>query len=302
MDTTISQPFWRRDIFVHRLIPMSVGAVLATIVVYVAMPAHDPVMPIVLAVGLLIGLAVGLQNDHVAAQPNTAEAILLPNQEQWPELGVAQKELSTALQRLAQQTDPILLESAVGRLVTIWEDVNSLANGRIVFVATEAWRTVYDQILRSPGIDNYRSVAWIRNEDYWQDLPGQQSIQTNFDLARHGTSIERILILCDFFWPSAAALPAADIRRWIDDQHKRGITIRLVRESDIAAEADLLCDIGIYGSRAAGTLELDTQCRTTRFTFDFSPEGIRLAEERWKRLSLFTISYADILDRNGRHA
>jgi hypothetical protein len=219
----------------------------------------------------------------------------LPNQEQWPELGVAQKELSTALQRLAQQTDPILLESAVGRLVAIRKEVDNLANGRIVFVATEAWRIVYDQILRSPGIDNYRSVAWIRNEDYWQDLPGQQSIQTNFDLARHGTSIERILILCDFFWPSAAALPAADIRRWIDDQHRRGITIRLVRESDIAAEADLLCDIGIYGSRATGTLDLDMQCRTTRFTFDFSPEGIRLAEDKWRRLVLYTVAYSELL-------
>jgi ribose/xylose/arabinose/galactoside ABC-type transport system permease subunit len=74
MDTMTPQPFWHRGIFVHRLIPMSVGAVLATVVVYVAMPAHAPVMPLVLAVGLLIGLAVGLRNDHVAAQPNTIEA------------------------------------------------------------------------------------------------------------------------------------------------------------------------------------------------------------------------------------
>ena len=120
-------------------------------------------------------------------------------------------------------------------------------------------------------------------------------MQTNFDLLQEGGRIERILILNDFFWPVAALLPTSDICRWIDEQFDRGIWIGLIRESDIDAEADLLCDFGIYGSRATGTLELDTECRTTRFTFDFSPDGIRLAEDRWKRLLLYMISYAELL-------
>ena len=41
---------------------------------------------------------------------------------------------------------------------------------------------------------------------------------------------------------------------------------------------------------------------TARFTFDFSPEGIRLAEQRWDRLSLYAVSYADLLDGADRGA
>jgi hypothetical protein len=99
----------------------------------------------------------------------------------------------------------------------------------------------------------------------------------NFQAIQNGVRIERILILNDFFWPAAARQPTADVCRWIDEQYDRGTSIGLVRESDLDTETDLLCDIGIYGSRATGTLELDSQCRTTRFTFDFSPDGIRLA-------------------------
>jgi hypothetical protein len=217
------------------------------------------------------------------------------NRSDWPELEMAQRSLAESLSRLACQTDSILLEGAVARLAAIQEEVRYLAEGKLVFTATEAWRAVYDQILCSPGITCYRSVAWLRNEDYWQDAPGQRSMQTNYQRLQEGVMIERILILNDFFWPSAATLPAADIRRWIDEQYRQGMQIGLVRESTIAAEPDLLCDIGIYGSRATGTLELDPQCRTTRFTFDFSPEGILLAEQRWKRLSLYTHSYTDLL-------
>lgn len=219
--------------------------------------------------------------------------------EAWPELAIAQDVIADSLRRLTGQDDPILLDAAVVRLATIQEELRSLAAGRIVFVATEAWRAIYDQLLRSPDVDCYRSVAWMRNEDYWRDTPGQSSMRTNYDRLQE-VSIERILILSDFFWPAGALLPAADIRRSIDEQYERGIRIGLVRESEIGAEPDLLCDIGIYGSRATGTLEQDAQCRTTRFTFDFSAEGIRLAEERWKRLSLFAVSYGDLLDRSVR--
>ncbi len=210
---------------------------------------------------------------------------------------MAHHSLTESLERLAGQTDPILLEVATVRLAVIQEEIRSLPNGRVVFSATEGWRTVYDQLLRSAGVTCYRSVAWMRSEDYWQDPPGQRSMQINYERLQEGVSIERILILNDYFWPALAAMPATDIRRWIDEQYQRGISIQLVRESEITAEADLLCDMGIYGTRATGTLELDPQCRSVRFLFDFSPEGVRLAEERWKRLSLYAISYKALLDR-----
>ena len=109
--------------------------------------------------------------------------------------------------------------------------------------------------------------------------------------------IERILILCDFFWPPAALLPASDICRWIDEQYAHGINIALVRESDIEAEPDLLGDFGIYGTRATGFLELDAQGHTTHFTFDFSLARQWVAEERWMRLSLYAMPYSDLLAR-----
>lgn len=216
--------------------------------------------------------------------------------DEWPELAIAQTSIASSLRRLADQDDPILLDAAAVRLAAIQEELRNLAAGKVVFLATEAWRTVYDQLLRSSGVNCYRSVAWMRNEDYWQDAPGQCSMRTNYDLLQNGLSIERILILSDFFWPPAAPLPARVVCRWIEEQYKRGIVISLVRESDIRSETNLLCDIGIYGTRAAGTLELDLECRTTRFTFDFSAEGVRLAEERWRQLSLYAISYGTLLD------
>jgi hypothetical protein len=264
-----------------------------------------PAAMVALGMGVLTGTVVAMARLlSVRGRSVTKQASLShrPHSEDWPEIATACHSITESLRRLADQKDCILLEAAVGRIVAIQEEMRSLADGRIVFTATETWRTVYDELLRTPGIDCYRSVAWIRNEDYWQDVPGQHSMQTNYDLLQEGVSIERILILSDFFWPRAATLPAPDIRRWIDEQYKRGISIRLVRESAVDAEMDSLCDIGIYGTRATGALELDSQCRTTRFTFDFSPEGIRLAEERWRHLSVYAISYGDLLDRSARGA
>ena len=211
----------------------------------------------------------------------------------WPEMAAIHFDLNGSLRRIADQTDSLFRDATITRLAAVQEELRNLAAGRIVFSATEAWRTVYDQILKSPEIALYRSVAWMRSEDYWQDSPGRRSMQLNYVRLREGVAIERILILDDFFWPEAATAPAAAIGRWIAEQHRRGIVIWMVRESTIAAEPDLLCDIGIYGNRAVGTLELDPQCRTVRFTFDFSPEGIRLAEERWKRLLLYATTFAE---------
>ena len=130
--------------------------------------------------------------------------------EAWPELAIAQDVIADSLRRLTGQDDPILLDAAVVRLATIQEELRSLAAGRIVFVGTEAWRAIYDQLIRSPDVDCYRSVAWMRNEDYWRDTPGQNSMRTNYDRLQE-VNIERILILSDFFWPAGALLPAADI-------------------------------------------------------------------------------------------
>jgi hypothetical protein len=122
-------------------------------------------------------------------------------------------------------------------------------------------------------------------------------MQLNYDLIQLGVRIERTLILNDFFWPSGATLPAKVICQWIEDQYKRGIVIRLVRESEIEHESELLYDFGIYGRRATGQLELDEQCRAVRFTLDFTPQGVKLFEDRWRQLLLFAVPFRELLDR-----
>ena len=122
-------------------------------------------------------------------------------------------------------------------------------------------------------------------------------MQLNYDLIQLGLPIERAVILNDFFWPPAAAIPAKDVCKWLEDQHKHGVVIQMVRESEIEDETELMCDFGIYGERAVGVLDLDEHCRTLRYTLDFDPRSVQLFRERWRRLSLFTESFREVLDR-----
>jgi hypothetical protein len=109
--------------------------------------------------------------------------------------------------------------------------------------------------------------------------------------------IERIVILRDDLWPLDKLVPGGLIGRWIEEQHNHGFWILLVRESAVAAELELLADIGIYGMRAVGVHDLDERSRTVRFILMFDPEAIRLAHERWERLELFTTAYRQLLDQ-----
>jgi hypothetical protein len=64
----------------------------------------------------------------------------------------------------------------------------------------------------------------------------------------------------------------------------------------LKSEPNLLADIGIYGSRALGTQELDDECKTIRFTLTFDFDAVAAAEQRWQRLSVYATSYRDLLD------
>lgn len=202
-----------------------------------------------------------------------------------------------ALTHLAARMDPILREIAVLKLASVGKEITAMADGTVIFSGTEAWRTVYEKLLKSPDITEYLSVAWVRSPEYWQDSPGRQSLQANFEAMRRRLHIERIVILRDGLWPSGQILPSDAIRPWIEDQHNHGLWVTLVRQSQLASEPDLLADIGIYGDRAIGTQELDERCRTQRFVLQFDPHAIRMARERWKRLELFATPYDDLLDQ-----
>ena len=206
--------------------------------------------------------------------------------------------ISEALAGLSLQEDPTLRRFALMKLSSIAGQVQSLAQGTVVFSNTESWRVVYEEILQSPGLTAYHSVAWVKTADYWHDRPGRQSMRLNFEMVKRGLRIERVIILRDTLWPRGQELPSEDILPWIREQHDWGLWVSLVRESEISAEPDLLCDFGIYDNRAAGTQELDDRSRTLRFILRFDPASVAQARERWARLRLYANSYADLVDRS----
>lgn len=198
---------------------------------------------------------------------------------------------------LTKQTDPILREIAGLKLASIVDQLSPLADGTALFAGTEGWRTVYEKLLESADLKKYRSVAWVRSKDYWQDAPGRQSMEANFAAINRGVRIERILILREDVWPKHELLPVGELLAWVENQHNHGVWIVLAREPDLMAEPGLLVDMGIYGTRAVGTQELDERCRTLRFSLTFDPQAVRLAQDLWDRLYLFSTSFQSLLDR-----
>lgn len=201
-----------------------------------------------------------------------------------------------ALTALAAQTDPVLREIAAVKLASVNAQIASLAAGTVVFSGTETWRAVYERLLAAGAIREYRSVAWVRSPDYWRDAPGRQSLRANFDAAHRGVLVERIAILPDALWPDDRSLPAEVVRLWLQEQHDHGLHLVLVRESALDGEPDLLADFGIYGDRAVGTQDLDERSRTVRFILAFDPQAVRLADDRWRRLSVFGVPYQSLLE------
>lgn len=199
------------------------------------------------------------------------------------------------LTALAEQTDPLLREIAALKLASVNAQIEALAAGTVVFAGTETWRAVYEQLLAGGSVREYRSVAWVRSPNYWQDAPGRQSMRANFEAVHRRVLIERIAILPDADWPTDTELPADPIRSWLQEQHDHGLHLVLVRESALRGEPDLLADFGIYGDRAVGTQEIDEHSRTVRFTLSFDPRVVPLADDRWRRLSIFGIPFQSLL-------
>src|SRR3569832_49559 len=86
------------------------------------------------------------------------------------------------------------------------------------------------------------------------------------------------------------------MQQWIHEQHHHGLLVRVVRESALIQEPDLIADIGLYGTRALGIQELDAECRTVRFTLTFDFDQLAAAEDRWKRLNVYAAPYVSLLN------
>jgi hypothetical protein len=208
------------------------------------------------------------------------------------------RQLAEEMTLISQRKDTIYRQIALEQIDDVLRRTAIIAEGQFTYEGTEAWRIAYERLLRSPGLYLYRSVAWVRHVDYWQDEPGRKSLAVNFELlAEGGLTIERIAIIADEFWPAGELWPVEPLRHWLHEQHARGIEIKLVRQSALGKESGLLIDMGIYGSRALGIQELDAACRTIRFTLSFEAAHVAKAEERWDRLSVYAESFANYLDR-----
>lgn len=208
---------------------------------------------------------------------------------------VQQQQLIAALQQAARVEDPLFRELAARKISSVIGEAQTLAAGEIVFHNTEAWRAAYERLLQELDFSTYYSVAWVRTSGYWRDQPGLRSIRLNYELLDQGLAIERILILPDDLWPGGAP-PSASIRTWIEEQHYRGVNVALVRQSDLFRESDLICDFGVYGTRATGEQLLDDRSRTIQFKLSFQPDAVRRARDRWDRLAVFSISCRQALD------
>ena len=207
------------------------------------------------------------------------------------------REITRSMLRISQNPDVIYRDVALEQVAQVSEQLGRLAGGTVIYAGTETWRIAYGKLLRSPGLHLYRSVAWVKNRQYWQDEPGLQSMRVNYELHdAQRLNIERIAVLADEVWPEDEPLPKSPISEWIHEQHTQGILIKLVRQLALEAENDLVSDMGIYGSRAVGIQELDDRCRTIRFTLTFDFDTVAAAEERWRRLSVYAVSYRDLLD------
>ena len=111
-------------------------------------------------------------------------------------------------------------------------------------------------------------------------------------------NIERTAIIADHLWPQDELFPVEPVHAWLKQQYMHGIWIKLVRESQLDGERELVSDFGIYGSRAVGMQMADAAGRTIRFELSFDFERVKQAESIWERLQVFATSYRDLLDRS----
>jgi len=282
--------------------PIGIFTVLAMVaLVLFALDWNGPLL--LLAVFLLIIVCgQGFALLRLLNQPDRfPQAIAqLLNLSQDKEISEVHSHLAESLEKTSQIKDPIFRQLATPRLEIIVRQTQTLSEGTIEYSSTESWRVAYEQLLRSPGLHLYRSVAHIESAHYWQDGPGQQSTKLNLELHDSRTiSIERIAIIADHLWPESALFPDAPIHAWLDQQHRYGIWIALVRESQLRSEPELLSDFGIYGSRAVGIQVADPAGRTQQFVLSFDFDKVTRAEVIWARLSAYSISFRELLDRQG---
>lgn len=251
-------------------------------------------------VSTLAGLLVAWLDEHAQRDANRAELSTMGRVvdalENEPDLAREFRRIGNGFLALTEQTESVLRSAAATKLLSVASELEQIARGTISFRETESWRTAYRDLLQSDKLRTYRSVAWVKCANYWQDTPGRQSMRDNYDAINRGVIVERVVILPRELWPAEQLLPSDSVLAWIIDQHNHGVWVMLCLEADVESEPDLPRDFGIYGDLAVGTQILDDQCRTLEFQLEFKREAVQLANDRWRRLQLHATPLRTLLD------
>ncbi len=277
---------------------VSTGLVAIGLVLFGLGSTGQLLLFVVLLLSVLCGQGVRLLRTRNEPERFPAAIAQLLNLARDAEIAEVHSKLVESLEKLSQLRDPIFRQLATERLDGLVKQAQVLSEASIEYASTESWRVAYEQLLRSPGLHLYRSVAHIESVHYWRDGPGTQSTRLNLELQNSRViSVERIAIIADHLWPDDSPFPVEPIHAWLEEQHRHGIWVRLVRESQLLSEANLVTDLGIYGSRAVGIQVADSAGRTIRFVLSFDFDKVQRAEAVWSRLLVYAISYRELLDR-----
>lgn len=245
-------------------------------------------------VGTLVGIVAGFLLSFLQEIEKTTSGLqislsrlgaLLPVSAS-PRLRLAFGHIVESLSFVATSPNHLFHDLACERVSDLGRDFRGLSRMQLDYVGTEAWRNAYADLLRRADLETYHSVAWLRMPDYWQDRPGEQSLQLNLDLVEQGVEIHRIVILR----PSTCQENGQLVRplyEWLQRQHDGGIRLQVVQEQALQREADLLADFGLYGEDAVGVLEVNPQSTTLRFKLSFNPDDLDTYRDRWERLRLY---------------
>ena len=231
--------------------------------------------------------------DRIASQLGMAKEVWQDQQ-----LSERHEQIVAGIAKALRIEDPLFRKLALSQLDSFARKSEALGRGVVEFYDTESWRLAYEEILRSKEVKHYRSVALVTAEGYWQDVPGQQSLELNYELQeKKNLGIERIVILVDHLWPQSQKLPSESIADWIFEQHNHGIWVELVRVSQLELESDLLADTGLYGDTAYGVQTLDNKSRTMQFSLSFNDNDVEQGVQKWKRLKMYSTSVRKLLDQ-----
>ena len=188
---------WQRHASPRIVLILAVGFVAAGLVAGLTpTPIHFAILACLLLVllGLLMTLAESIWT--LTDQADLLPLLLAIAKD--PELLELFRRFGASLRDISANFDPICRDLAVARATQMERELLQVSQGRFIFTGTETWRMPYERLLRSPGLYLYRSIAFLKTANYWQDEPGRQSMQVNCELADNGKlDIERIAIVPD---------------------------------------------------------------------------------------------------------